>query len=193
MRIAASPLLIRIGLPSAANFMEGKPIDDTPSDLSNAQQYRLRNTEFNSSLLGGSSGQGSNQASPAVSKAPESTATVTPASTLTASLNIDLKNINAVPSPVNSGSPVMITASFGNNSTNSQNIPETNMTAYATFRNSAGAEVGKVNLERVSGEEYAGIWAANVASGTYKATIDASGSGGSKTFNDALEIAVNRV
>jgi hypothetical protein len=179
---------------SAANFMEGKPIDDTPSDLSNAQQYRLRNTEFNSSLLGGSSGQGSNQASnPAVSNAPASTAAVTPMNTPTSSLNISLKDISAMPNPANTGSPVMITAAFGNNSSNSQSFPETNITAYATIKNAAGVEVGKVNLEHTSGEEYAGIWNADVAAGTYKATIDASGSGGSKTFNDALQIVLNRL
>ena len=46
---------------SAANFIDGNPTNDTPSSLSYAQQYRVRNTEFNSSLLSGSSGQASNQ------------------------------------------------------------------------------------------------------------------------------------
>jgi hypothetical protein len=107
-------------------------------------------------------------------------------------LNISLKDINARPNPANSGSPVMITASFGDNSSNSQSIPETNMTAYATIKNSAGVEVGKVNLERTSGEEYAGIWNANLTAGVYKATIVASASGVSKTFNDALQIDVSK-
>ena len=177
---------------SAANFMEGKPVDDAPSDLSNAQQYRLRNTEFNSSLLGGNSGQGSNQASnPAVSNAPASTAAVTPMNTPTSTLNISLKDISAMPNPANSGNPVMITTTFGNNSSDSQSITETNMTAYATIKNSGGLEVGEVDLEHTSGEEYAGIWTASVASGTYNVTIDASGSGGSKRFNDALKIVVS--
>jgi hypothetical protein len=65
------------------------------------------------------------------------------------------------------------------------------MAVYANIKNSAGFEIGRVNLHRTSGDEYAGIWNANVASGTYKATIDASGSGGAKTFNDALQIVVN--
>jgi len=174
---------------SAANFIEGKPINDTPSSLSNPQQWRLKNAEFNSSLLSESSGQTSNQASnPAASNA-----AVTPTHTTTPMLNISLKDINARPNPANSGSPVMITASFGNISSNSQSIPETNLTAYATIKNSAGVEVGKVNLERTSGEKYAGIWNDNEAPGTYKATIDASGSGGSKTFDDALQIVVNRL
>jgi hypothetical protein len=87
----------------------------------------------------------------------------------------------------------LITALFGNNSSNSLGNPMTNMTVYATIKNSAGVEVGKVNLERTSGEEYAGIWNDNEAPGTYKATIEAYGFGGSKTFNDALQIVVNRV
>ena len=54
---------------SAASFMEGKPVDDTPSDLTPAQQYRLRNTEFNSSLLTPSPSQTSNEVSnPVVSR-----------------------------------------------------------------------------------------------------------------------------
>ena len=38
---------------SANNFLEGKPINDTPSSLSNPQQNRLRNLDFNSNLLKG--------------------------------------------------------------------------------------------------------------------------------------------
>ena len=178
---------------SANNFLEGKPINDTPSGLSNPQEYRLRNTEFNSSLLRESSGQTSNQASnPAVSNTAASNAAVTPTQTTTPTFNISLKEINAMPNPVNSGSPVMITTNFGNNSSKSQSIPETNMTVYATIKDTSGLKVGEVNLEHTSGDEYAAIWNANVASGTYKATIDASGSGGSKKFNDALQIEVRR-
>ena len=162
---------------SANNFLEGKPINDTPSSLSNPQQNRLRNLDFNSNLLKDNTSKSTNS--------PNNLAA-------TPTINISLKNINAMPNPANSGSPVMITASFGNNSSNSQSIPETNMTAYATIKNSAGVEVGKVNLERTSGEEYAGIWNANLTAGVYKATIVASASGVSKTFNDALQIDVSK-
>jgi hypothetical protein len=65
------------------------------------------------------------------------------------------------------------------------------LTAYATIRNPAGAEVGKVNLERTSGEEYAGIWNANQMTGIYEATIVASAASASKTFIDALQIEVS--
>lgn len=162
---------------SANNFIEGKPTNDEPPSLTPAQTYRLRNTEFNSSLLNEGSGKTKNS---------PSNPSVTP------TLDINLKDVHAVPNPVNSGSPVMITTSFGNNSSGSQIIPETNMTAYAAIRNSAGVEVGKVNLEHASGEEYAGIWNANLTAGAYKATIVASASGVSKTFNDALQIDVSK-
>ncbi|VVB62670.1 Uncharacterised protein [uncultured archaeon] len=162
---------------SANNFLEGKPINDTPSSLSNPQRNRLMNSDFNSSLLK------ENTVNPANS--PNNLAA-------TSTLNISLKDINAMPNPANSGSPVMITTSFGNNSSNSQTIPETNMTAYAIIKNSAGVEVGRVNLERTSGEEYAGIWNANQTEGAYKATIVASAPGVSKTFNDALQIDVSK-
>jgi hypothetical protein len=162
---------------SANNFLEGKPINDTPSSLSNPQQNRLRNLDFNSNLLKDNTSKPTNS--------PNNLAA-------TSTINISLININAMPNPANSGSPVMITASFGDNSSNSQSIPETNMTAYATIKNSAGVEVGKVNLERTSGEEYAGIWNANLTAGVYKATIVASASGVSKTFNDALQIDVSK-
>ena len=162
---------------SANNFLEGKPINDTPSSLSNPQQNRLRNSDFDSNLLKEATAKSANSPNNLVA---------------TSTLNISLKDINAMPNPVNSGSPVMITASFGNNSSDSQSIPATNMTVYATIKNSAGVEVGKVNLERTSGEEYAGIWNANPAAGVYKATIVASALGASKTFNDALQIDVSK-
>jgi hypothetical protein len=187
---------------SAASFIEGKPINDEPSSLSPAQQYRLRNTEFNSSLLSGSSGQGSNEVSnPVVSNTAASNPVVMPTQNLTPTLNIVLNDISAAPNPANFSDAVKITAVFGNNSSSSQinttpnglsaSTELTNMAVYADIKNSAGTEIGRVNMQRTSGSEYAGIWNANVASGTYKATIDASGSGGSKTFNDALQIVVN--
>ena len=176
---------------SANNFLEGKPINDTPSSLSNAQQNRLRNADFNSSLLKESPGQASKVIS---------NLAVTPAQNSTPVLKIVLNDIRASPNPANLSDQVKITAVFGNNSSNSQinatpndhstGTDLTNMAVYANIKNSAGTEIGRVNLKRTSGNEYAGIWNANVVSGAYKATIDASESGASKTFNDALEIMV---
>jgi hypothetical protein len=188
---------------SAASFMEGKPINDVPSSLSNVQQYRLRNTDFNSSLLTSSPSQASNVVSnPVASNTAASNAAVPPThTTTTPMLNIVLNNTSAAPNPANFSDPVKITAVFGNNSSSSEinatsnnlstSADLTNLMVYASIKNSAGTDISRVNMRQTSGNEYAGIWNANVASGTYKVTIDASGPGGSKTFNDALQIVVN--
>ena len=187
---------------SAASFMEGKPINDVPSSLSNVQQYRLRNTDFNSSLLTSSPSQASNEVSnPVASNTAASNAAVPPTHTTTPMLNIVLNDTSAAPNPANFSDPVKITAFFGNNRSSSQinatpndlsaSTELTNMAVYANIKNSAGTEIGRVNLQRTSGKEYVGIWNANVASGIYKATIDASGSVGLKTFDDILMIVVN--
>ena len=154
--------------------------------MNGAQQARLLDAQIDSKKSAG-------QAPNAVSNP-----AVTPTHNSTPTLNIVLNDISAVPNPANFSDPVMITAVFGNNSSInatpnnlSTSTDLTNMAVYADIKNSAGTEIGRVNMQRTSGSEYAGIWNANVASGTYKATIDASGSGGSKTFNDALQIVVN--
>jgi hypothetical protein len=110
-------------------------------------------------------------------------------------LSIDLKNASAEPNPADLGRPVKITVAFGESSSNktSDNSTATKgakKMAYATIRNSAGTEVDRVNLDRTSGEEYAGIWNANVAVGVYQATIVVSTSGASKIFDNALEIEI---
>ena len=61
---------------------------------------------------------------------------------------------------------------------------------YADIKNSAGLDVGRVNLKQYSENEYSGIWNVSVGSDTYNATIEASGPDGSKVFNDALQIIV---
>jgi hypothetical protein len=110
-------------------------------------------------------------------------------------LSVDLKNASAKPNRVVLGRPVKIAAFFEESSSinTSNDSAATNgdkVTAYATIRNSAGTEVDKIDLECISGEEYAGIWNANSAIGVYEATIVASASGASKTFNNALEMAI---
>jgi len=174
---------------SATDFLEGKPINDTPSGLNGPQEARLLDAQIDSK-------KNPDQASNAVSNT-----AVTPTHNSTPMFDTGLNDISAAPNPANFSDPVKITAVFGNNSSSSQinatpndlstSTELTNMAVYANIKNSAGTEIGRVNLQRTSGNEYAGIWNANVASGTYKATIDASGSGGSKTFNDALQIVVN--
>jgi hypothetical protein len=174
---------------SATAFLEGKPTNDTPSGLNGPQEARLIDAQIDSKE---SPGQAPNAVSnPAVAPTHNSTPT----------LNIVLNDIRAMPNPANFSDPVKITAVFGNNSSSSQiNVTPndlststdlTNIVVYANIKNSAGIEVGRVNLKRTSGSEYAGIWTAKVASGTYKATIDAFGSRGANTFNDALQVVVN--
>lgn len=60
----------------------------------------------------------------------------------------------------------------------------------ARITSSSGADVGKVIMKRISGDEFAGIWNANVAAGTYDVTIVASAGDVTKTFPYALEIEV---
>jgi hypothetical protein len=47
-----------------------------------------------------------------------------------------------------------------------------------------------VIVKRISGDEFAGIWNANVAAGTYKVDIVASLENINRTFSDAMEIEV---
>jgi thiosulfate/3-mercaptopyruvate sulfurtransferase len=60
----------------------------------------------------------------------------------------------------------------------------------ARITSPSGTEVDKVIMKRVSGDEFAGIWNANVASGTYDVTIVASAGDITKTFPSALKIEV---
>jgi hypothetical protein len=155
---------------SAASFLEGKPINDEPSSLSNPQQSRIRN-DFKSNLLK----EGADDSTTNLAEMP--------------SLNITLMDARAVPNPVNSGSPVMITAVFGNSSSSSSD----NATMYnvsASIKNPDEIVVGNADLQRTSGGEYAGIWLANVPAGVYKATIIASLNETSKMFNDTLQIEI---
>lgn len=171
---------------SAISFLEGKPINDTLPSLSPPQQSRLKNP-YNFSLLKDNTGQASSQEGNHAGP-PE--------------LDIDLKSINATPSTTSSGSPCMITASFadlnsisaGNNTADnlSAGVNAAKMTVYAIIKSSTGSDVGVVNLQYVSGGQYAGIWNANVAAGAYKATVVASALGRSKTFDDALQIEVSQ-
>jgi len=174
---------------SSTAFLEGKPTNDTPSDLNGPQQARLIDAQIDSKE---NPGQAPNVVSnPAA----------TPTNNSTPTLNIFLNDISAAPNPANFSDPVKITAVFGNNRSSSQitatpnNLSTTtdltNMAVYADIKNSAGDEIGRLNLQRTSGNEYVWIWNANVASGIYKATIDASGSVGLKTFDDILMIVVN--
>jgi hypothetical protein len=94
--------------------------------------------------------------------------TVTPKQNLTPKLTIVLDDIRATRNPANFSDQVKIIAVFGNNSSNSRinatsnNLSTstnlTNMIVCPSIKNSAGLEIGRVNLKRTSGNEYARIW-----------------------------------
>lgn len=63
-------------------------------------------------------------------------------------------------------------------------------TCTATVTDSAGSNVGRVTMKQIAGDEYSGIWNANVAPGSYEATIVVSASGITKIFDNVLEIKI---
>ncbi len=170
---------------SATAFLEGKPIQDTASTLSGPQQARLLNAQIDARKK---ASQASNTAGDTTAK---------PMQNSTALFDIDLNDIRAVPNPANFNDEIKIIAVFGNTSSNlttpdksSKIIDQANLTVYADIINSAGINVGKVNLKPSSENGYFGIWNASVESDIYNATIEASGRDGVKTFNNALQIVV---
>lgn len=173
---------------SATSFLEGKPVNDTLPGLNGPQEARLRDEQTTSK-------ENPNQTSDRASNT-----TVTPKDSLTTKSDIGLTDIHAEPNPADFGDQIKITAVFSNISSCPQSIAAPNnlstlkdladMRVYADIKSSAGIEVGRVSLKSTSGNEYAGLWAANVDAGVYMATIDASGLKGLKTFDDALQIMV---
>ena len=161
---------------SATAFLEGKPIQDTPSTLSGPQQARLLNEQIDARKK-------ASQDSDVVANAAAETKRNS-----TAILDLDLNDIRAVPNPTKFGEEVKIIAVFGNTSFNL--TTSDNLTVYADIKNSAGLDIDSLNLKPSSENEYSGIWNASVESDTYNVTIEASGPDGSKTFNDSLQIVV---
>ena len=165
---------------------EDAPRSEMDLSLTSPQLARFRNTEFNSRLLKSDENQTSRKGNNTPATIPV--------------INISLEYFHAVPNPVKSGSSVTLTASFGYSSSNPLTNKEANnpfagtnenpMTVNATIKNSAGAEVGKVNLGYLSDGNYLGIWKANVTAGVYNASIVTMASGKSNTFHDALQIEV---
>jgi hypothetical protein len=169
---------------SATSFLEGKPIQDTPT-VGSPQQARLLNAQIDARKSASYDSNAANNI--AVTMMPNSTPI----------FDINLDDLYAVPNPAEFNDAVKIVAVFGNIRTNittqdstSKAADLTNLTVYADIRNSSGWDVGKVNLKRSSENEYSGIWNVSAGSGIYNATIEASGPDGSKTFNDALQIIV---
>jgi hypothetical protein len=151
---------------SAAKFLEGDSTEEAPAPQWGPAVARATNSQFSS-----------NETEEAASASSTSEDSGNPVQTPKKS--IVLENAIAEPTTVSPGSPVKITAILGDK-----------MTAYALIRNFADVQVGNVTLEQASGNEYVGTWTASIATGTYKASIVASGSGASRTFNDVLQIEV---
>jgi hypothetical protein len=177
---------------SANSFLEGTPISDAPQAFG-PRVVRATTSQFEntSKATQGATGNDANAAVPPA------------AATSVPEVVINLMSVNASSDSVNSGSPVKITAAFSVSSSiqsenqtgianNASTSPagETLLTASAVIKNSAGKDVGVVNLAKSSGNEYSGSWNAQVPAGVYNANIFASSLQGSGNFNDALRINV---
>jgi hypothetical protein len=170
---------------SATSFLEGNSIQDTPSTLNGAQQARLLDAQIDARKKASEDSNTANN----IAATPERNSTLI--------FDIHLNDLYAVPNPAKFNDAVKIVAVFGNISNNSATrdglsraADLTNLMVYIDLKNSAGSDVGRVNLNHSSENEYSGIWNVSAGSDTYNATIEASGPDGSKAFNDALQIIV---
>jgi len=173
---------------SATSFLEGIPINETQQDYG-PKAARMTTSQFEKESV-------------AEKENPEGTAIAAPAQTEpTANAGsapaIFLVSINADPINVTAGSTVNITASLataGDGQTasdnNSTSDSQSRITASATIINSTGINSGNVVLIKGSGNEYTGIWNANVPPGKYSVSVSAASLQGSETFNDVLQINV---
>jgi hypothetical protein len=169
---------------SATSFLEGNTIQDTPSTL-NGAQARLLDAQIDARKKASIDSNTANNIA------------ARPVRNSTPIFDIHLNDLYAVPNPAKFNDAVKIVAVFGNISNNSatRDGPSraadlTNLMVYIDLKNSAGSDVGRVNLNHSSENEYSGIWNVSAGSDTYNATIEASGPDGSKAFNDALQIIV---
>jgi hypothetical protein len=110
---------------------------------------------------------------------------------------IFLVSINADPINVTAGSTVNITALLAaagdgltTSDNNSTSDSQSRITASATIINSTGINSGNAVLIKGSGNEYTGIWNANVPPGKYSVNVSAASLQGSETFNGVLQINV---
>jgi hypothetical protein len=163
---------------SAASFLEGKPISEEPVEFG-PKAVRKTESQFENEPDANQE-TGENDASAAASSAGEA-----------AQVEIILQSINATPALPVSASPVKITAVFAlNDSDQSENQTEIQLTATASIKNSTGNEVENINLIKTSGNEYSNDWVASVPAGFYSVDIAISSLQGSASFNDVLQIEV---
>lgn len=160
---------------SAADFIAGKPANETPQTFP-PLAARLNNPRYMAEFGSDSDKEsGTNESNASLGEQKI--------------LDVGLENASALPNPVNTNNPVMITATLHRAISNADENVTGSLSAYVSLRRSAGDEVERVNLVPLSNETYAGIWNANEA-GVYRATIVASTPSASKAFNDALQIDV---
>ena len=151
---------------SATSFLEGNTIQDTPSTLNGAQQARLLDAQIDARKNASTDPNTANNI------------TATPERNSTPMFDIHLNALHAVPNPAKFNDAVKIVAVFGNISRNlttrdspSRATDLTNLMVCADIKNSAGSDVGRVNLNQSSENEYSGIWNVSVGPDTYNATI----------------------
>jgi thiosulfate/3-mercaptopyruvate sulfurtransferase len=88
-------------------------------------------------------------------------------------------------------SPTALASTAGSTAGKTGSSVSSAIKCMATIYSPEGTGVGKVNMQPVSDHEFSGIWNANVAGGTYKATIEISSPDVTKVIRNALEIEVN--
>lgn len=163
---------------SAASFLEGKPISEEPVEFG-PKAVRKTTSQFENKDDASQETKGSNTnaASSSATEAEEA--------------EIVLQSIIATPALALSASPVKITAYFAlNDSEQAENQMDILFTGTAIIKNSTGNEVQKLNLNKISGNEYSNDWVANVPAGIYSVDIAVSSPLGSASFNDVLQIDV---
>ena len=81
---------------------------------------------------------------------------------------------------------------IGSTSQAQKSVAENGFTVSAQILSPSGNTVSKVIMKRIKsdGDEFAGIWNANVAAGVYGVDIIATFGEGTKTFPDAMQIEV---
>lgn len=173
---------------SATSFLEGIPINETQQDYG-PKAARMTTSQFE-------------KESGTEKENPEGTAIAAPAQIEpTANTGsgpaIFLVSINADPINVTAGSTVNITALLAaagdgltTSDNNSTSDSQSRITASATIINSTGINSGNAVLIKGSGNEYTGIWNANVPPGKYSVNVSAASLQGSETFNGVLQINV---
>lgn len=161
---------------SAASFIAGTPISEDPAAYG-PKVVRQKSSQFENEDAG--KYKTADDASAASDSASASKA------------SIDLINISATPTPVDSGAQVKIDAVFRENNADMRSAGNGSMiTALATIQDSTGKEVGKVSLLQTGEHEYSGVWKANVAAGEYNVSVTASSLQATGKFENALSIEV---